>query len=122
MAKLFMDTPGTEEGKYLVMRRDGTIPAWPHFVIAASDPDADGTLRDYARRKEQAGADPAYVASVRALALMFESWREQHGVGDPEAGPHRKDLPAVIAMMRHGHDKTYTPAAEKDKETGKTTV
>ncbi len=116
MAKLFMDTPGTEEGKYLVMRRDGTIPKWPHFVLAASDPAAPAAIRAYANVCEDQGKDPQYVACLRDLSYKFAEWLDLNGSGDPDAGPHRKDLPAVIAMMRHGHDAAYTPAADKKVE------
>lgn len=100
MARLFMNTPGYGEGKYLVKRRDGTVPDWPHFVIAASDPAAPEALRAYAFASEMDGKDPAYVADVRALADQFEAWRKANRTGDPDAAPHRKDDPFTVAQMR----------------------
>lgn len=38
MAGLFSNQPATKEGKYLVQRRDGTVPDWPWFVLGARDP------------------------------------------------------------------------------------
>lgn len=33
MARLWRNNEGTREGKYLVQRRDGTVPEWPYFVM-----------------------------------------------------------------------------------------
>lgn len=33
---LVRDNPETPEGKYLVKRRDGTVPPWPHFVLGGA--------------------------------------------------------------------------------------
>lgn len=87
------------EGKFLVVRRDGTIPAWPHFVLGARDPWAPAALRQYAYIAKSAGADPAYCDSILALAEDFEGYREREGDGDPEAPPHRKDDPIVVGLM-----------------------
>jgi hypothetical protein len=37
--KVWVKTEIAPEGKYLVVRRDGTIPSWPHFVLV---PDLEG--------------------------------------------------------------------------------
>lgn len=100
MARLWKNEPETAEGKYLVKRRDGTLPKWPHFVLAASDPAAPAALRAYADRSEGNGLDPAFVADVRSLAEEFETWREDNGEGDPDAPRHRVDDPATVAEMR----------------------
>lgn len=101
MAGLFMNNPETPEGKYLVQRRDGTVPDWPHFVLAASDPAAPAALLRYAEVCYQQGADEQYVREVRDLALSFDQWRTDRGItGDRDAPPHRKDDPAIIAKMR----------------------
>jgi hypothetical protein len=88
------------EGKFLVVRRDGTVPRWPHFVLGARDPCASKALRAYADEAELLGFDPAYVESVREVADDFVHYRTAHGDGDPDAGPHRKDDPQVIHAMR----------------------
>lgn len=100
MARLWLNNPETPEGKYLVRRRDGTIPTWPHFVIAASDPAAPAALFAYADAAESNGFDPAFVADIRQRAIEFEVWRHEHGDGDPDAPRHRVDDPATIAEMR----------------------
>lgn len=100
--KLWVHSKEHAEGKFLVVRRDGSIPAWPHFVLGARDPAAPPTLRAYADAHERLGADPEYVASVRRLADEFEAYRASEGAGDPEAAPHRKDDPDVIHVMRGG--------------------
>lgn len=86
--------------KFLVVRRDGTIPAWPHFVMGARDPWAPAALRAYADAAEEGGADADYVDSLREEAAKFELYREEHGSGDPEAAPHREDDPSVVQVMR----------------------
>lgn len=99
---LWRKNPETPEGKYLVKRRDGTIPEWPNFVIGAKDPAAPAALRAYADEGEKLGFNEQYVLDVRALAEQFEFYRTQHGEGDPDRGRHRKDDPEVIAEMRRG--------------------
>jgi hypothetical protein len=102
MARLWKNTDGTREGKYLVQRRDGTVPAWPYFVIGAADPMAPTALRAYADAAEVLQMDPQYVSDLRALALEFIAWRVEHGEGDPDAPRHRADDPAIIELMRQG--------------------
>ena len=91
------------EGKFLVVRRDGTIPEWPHFVLGARDPAAPAALRAYARACSLEGLDREYVANVRNLAADFAQYHQLHGTGHADAPPHRRDDPQVIAVMR-GHD------------------
>lgn len=88
------------EGKFLVVRRDGSIPCWPHFVMGARDPAVPEALRAYAKKGEELGYDPAFVASVRELADDYEAYRAKEGPGDADAGPHRKDNPEVIKVMQ----------------------
>ena len=91
-----------KEGKYLVVRRDGTVPYWPHFVIGGDDPCAAAALRAYAVEAENRGFAADYVDSVLELANQFEA--RTGGKADPDAGPHRQDLTIVLAMMRHEVD------------------
>ena len=100
MAGLWRNADGTREGKYLVQRRDGSVPEWPWFVISAADPAAPAALRAYADTGARCGMDAEYVADVRTLAYEFEAWWKAHGSGDPDAPPHRVDDPAVVARMR----------------------
>lgn len=93
---------GIKGGKYLVQRRDGTVPERPHFVIGAKDPAAAPALLAYAEEAERLGYDSQFVADVRAMAVEFTSYLKEHGQGDPDATPHRKDDPAVIAKMNQG--------------------
>ena len=98
--KIWTKTKEFFEGKFLVVRRDGSIPHWPHFVLGARDPAAPDALRAYADACSALGLDPEYIASIRELANDFDAYRTSKGNGDPDAGPHRKDNPAVIAAMR----------------------
>jgi|APFre7841882654_1041346.scaffolds.fasta_scaffold216601_1 hypothetical protein len=93
-------TGAVREGKFLVVRRDGSVPCWPHFVMGARDPAVPHALQAYADKAAELGMDPEYVASVRELAARFEAYRAKEGPGDPEAGPHRKDDPEVIQVMQ----------------------
>jgi hypothetical protein len=104
MAGLWRNTEGTREGKYLVTRRDGTIPDWAWFVLGAADPYAPAGLRAYAAAAEQGGCDPQYVADVRAMADEWEADLAAGLVptGDPDAGRHRPDDPATVEKMRLG--------------------
>jgi hypothetical protein len=90
------------EGKFLVLRRDGSQPEWPYFVIGAKDPAAPAALTAYAEAAELSGMDPQYVRDVRQLALKFKAHRKLHGDGDPDAPPHREDDPKTIEMMKKG--------------------
>lgn len=104
--KLWRHTANLSEGKYLVVRRDGTVPHWPHFVLGAMDPCAPAVLRAYADEAERRGLERDYVQSIRDEAQNFEAYRRvaeyARGAkrGDPDAGPHRQDNPTVLAMMR----------------------
>jgi hypothetical protein len=102
MAGLWRNNPETREGKYLVKRRDGTVPRWPYFVIGGCDPAAPAALRAYADEAERLKMDPAYVADVRSMAADFDDWRDAEGDGDPDAPRHRTDDPAIVAEMAKG--------------------
>ena len=105
--KVWAKTSEFSEGKFLVIRRDGSIPAWPHFVLGARDPAAPVALRAYAEHCLACGCDKDYVASIHELADDFERYRKREGNGDPDAPPHRKDDPEVLRAMR-GSDATIT--------------
>lgn len=100
--KIWAKTKEFAEGKFLVVRRDGSSPHWPHFVLGARDMAAPIALRAYADAAEKMGYEPEYVASIRELADDFVDYCTQEGTGDPEAPPHRKDSHDVIEAMR-GH-------------------
>jgi hypothetical protein len=102
--KIWSKTKEFSEGKYLVVRRDGTIPKWPHFVLGGDDLCARNALIQYAKDAEQIKLDPEYVESIRALAI--EWCRRPIGKSDPDASPHRVDNPAIIAMMQGHGDLT----------------
>jgi hypothetical protein len=106
--------PQTPEGKYLVKRRDGTVPPWPSFVLGGADPIAAVALRAYAGeclrllardpdKAAQLGLTQEFACDVYAFADEFDRWREVHGQGDPGMGPHRKDDPATIEEMKKGY-------------------
>lgn len=98
--RLWRFSPEKPEGKYLVLRRDGTIPEWPYLVLGAADPIAPYALRAYARAAAYQKLDPQYVADIYTLAGLFEEWRKNNKIGDPDGAPHRIDHPAVIEKLR----------------------
>jgi hypothetical protein len=119
MVKVWAKDPDGKapEGKFLVVRRDGTVPAWPHFVMGARDPCVPIALRAYAAKAQSLKYDPDYVLSILDLARDFEAYRAEHGNGDPDAGPHRKDDPDVIDAMRGNNATLYvrrTPDVSHD--------
>jgi hypothetical protein len=100
--KIWAKTAEYSEGKFLVVRRDGTVPAWPHFVLGGRDPYAPAALRAYVKEylSRANPADEEYANSILELASDFERYNQETGNGDPESGPHRVDDPDVIAVMR----------------------
>lgn len=98
--KIWAKTKEFSEGKFLVVRRDGSVPHWPHFVLGARDPAAPVALRAYAAACSANCLDPEYVRSIHELADDFERYREAQGDGDPDAPPHRTDDGNVIDAMR----------------------
>jgi hypothetical protein len=93
--------------KFLVLRRDGTVPDWPYLVIGARDPVAPAALRAYADEAERLGYDAEWVADVRGQADDFERYRAGHGDGDPDAGPHRPDDPETVSRIKAGSHRVY---------------
>lgn len=85
--------------KFLVTRRDGSVPEWPWLVMGARDPAAPAALRAYADEADRLGMDPEYTADLRALADDWDDWRAKHGEGDPDAPRHRVDDPDVVAAI-----------------------
>jgi hypothetical protein len=102
MPGIWRNDPATPEGKYLVKRRDGTVPEWPWFVLGAADPAAVAALYAYAASARDLGMDPAYIRDVLALAAEFEDYQRTHPAGDPDAPRHRKDDPTTVAEMARG--------------------
>jgi hypothetical protein len=88
--------------KYLVQRRDGTIPEWPWFVIGAKDPVASYAIRAYALEAERRSMDPAYISDLYAKAAEFEDYLQEHGAGDPDGAKHREDDLSILEKMHNG--------------------
>lgn len=90
--------------KYLVVRRDGTVPSWPYFVIGAMDPAAPAALRAYAEEARAQGFASDYCDSVIAEASRFAEYRydrEHSGdkKADPDKPPHRTDHTDIVDVM-----------------------
>lgn len=102
------------KAKYLVIRRDGSVPEFEWFVLASSDPAAPAALRAYAEAAKLYDFDPDYVEDVGDLADHWET--HGHQVGDPDKPPHRKDHPAVIAAL--GEVAAETPEPQPRRGAG----
>ena len=90
----------TDKGeKYFVVRRDGTMPSWPKFVLGARDPAAPAALRAYANESLRLGLDAEYARDVIGLSDEFDNYRATHGAGKPDGEPDRTDNPEVVSMM-----------------------
>lgn len=96
--------------KFLVVRRDGTVPEWPYLVLGARDPAAPAALRAYADAAEGLGMDPEYISDIRGQANDWERYRAEYGEGDPDAPPHRPDNPEVVGRLRAGSERLYPSA------------
>lgn len=57
--------------KYLVLRRDGTLPPWPYFVLGAADPAAWDTFAFYVERCRELGYSQQYLDELSAIRLNF---------------------------------------------------
>jgi hypothetical protein len=85
--------------KFLVRRRDGSIPEWPWLVMGARDPAAPAAIRFYANACFQLQMDPEYVSDLYKLADEWDAYRHEHGNGDPDAAVHRTDDPDIAALL-----------------------
>lgn len=85
--------------KYLVLRRDGTMPDWPWLVLGAADPAAPVAMRALADESDRLGMDSEYVRDLYRLADKFDEYRQSHQEGDPDAAPHRTDDPEIVARL-----------------------
>ena len=101
---LWRNNPDTPEGKYLVTRRDGTIPQWPSFVLGARDPAAAFALRAYAVAAYVMGFNRQYVKDVWEAAAHFSSFREADGSSSPDSPPPKDmvDDPETVKKMKDG--------------------
>jgi hypothetical protein len=105
MSGLWCNREDTPEGKYLVLRRDGSVPEWPWFVLGADDPAAPAALHSYANEAQHAGMDPQYIEDIHVLAEEWAARQRQTGVVTAPYLPPPLDMeedPDVIEKMRLG--------------------
>lgn len=84
--------------KFLVFRRDGSVPEWPYLVLGGRDPDVSETVRFLSYIAGLRGRDPVYVDGLRELADRMDLYRAEHGDGDPDAPAHREDDLGLLEM------------------------
>jgi hypothetical protein len=100
--------------KFLVVRRDGTVPEWPYLVMGARDPYVPGAIRQYAKLAQEAGEPEDYTSDLYRLADSFDQYRQTYGEGDPASPPHREDDPLVVSRIKTGS----TPDGWRETERG----
>lgn len=84
-----------------MVRRDGSVPVWPHFVLGAADPASRAALHAYAHASLGINGDRQFAASVIELADgPFREFIYHNPCGDPLQPKHRTDDPLVIRTMR----------------------
>lgn len=114
---LWRNNPETPEGKYLVLRRDGTVFDEPNFVLGPRDPCTPQALFAYARQASWRALNGdtrfnvQYAKDIAALARSI-SERQAEGLldgGDPGKGRHREDHPLVIQQMREPDKRILAP-------------
>ena len=82
--------------KYLVIRRDGTVPEWPWFVLGGRSPYSLEAARAYLGAAERDGADEAHLAAIREIVSALEAYPKG---GDHDDGP---DDPSIVQVMQDG--------------------
>lgn len=96
---IFFD-PSKQGGKYLVLRRDGTVLDGPYFVLGCRDKAAPAALREYVRIWERWGSvGTQYNIDVLQIAGMMERARAKLGTDAPANRGERVDNPRVIEQM-----------------------
>lgn len=103
--RLWRNNPETPEGKYpIVLRRDGTPLESRYIVMVLKDPAVEAALIAYAKKAAELGYDSELVQDIRVLSDQCERERERAAASskpaDPDAAPHRKDDPVVLAWAR----------------------
>ena len=109
---LWRNNPETPEGKYLVKRRDGTIPEWPYFVMGAADGASPDALREYAKQDTQWGGpahddthQPAdWVNYIRKFMMRACETNSYSGFEDAMLDVSALAV-AAIQSTRRRHDK-----------------
>jgi hypothetical protein len=81
--------------KYVVVKRDGSIPSWPLFVLGAADRAAPAALRTYATMAKALGVEQDYIDSVMEHAQVFNDWRDNPSNVDPDL-----DFADVLVIAR----------------------
>lgn len=71
--------------KYLVVRRDGSIPNWRWFVLGSRDPAASAALKAYAQAAHELGMADQYIDKLISIQRSFESDFNALGSSDPDA-------------------------------------
>lgn len=94
---------GLWQGKYLLVRRDGTSPAWNNlaFVLGPRDPHAAAGIIGYVESMmKDPDHDKAYCQALLDLAASHDGYQAEHGVGDPTAHPWRPEAHDVMTALQ----------------------
>jgi hypothetical protein len=110
------------QGKYLIVRRDGTVPHWNNlaFVLGPRDPHAQAAILAYVESMVALGEgkyDKAYAESLLKLAESYDPYQAEHGVGDPAERPWRFEAHDVMTAL---HGTTSVVVVMPDPDNTKT--
>lgn len=121
-------------GKYLVVRRDGTAPAWPYIVLGARDPSAPAALRAYVehaiaehdkkiealpkrdRDLPEHALDKEYLQGFMDAAEAFELYALEHNHAPHGGQPWRREADDVMAALRHDNAAVIVVFPDKDNK------
>lgn len=82
------------------IRMSTTLPGEPVFILKGHDPHAAGTVRDYARRAHEGGADPALVESALQHADEMEAFPHKRAPDVSHLAPHEQKQLAYQLQRR----------------------
>jgi hypothetical protein len=109
---------GLWQGKYLIVRRDGTSPAWNNlaFVLGPRDPHAAAAIMGYVESMmKEKGHDEAYCKALLELASSYDDYQKEHGEGDPTAPPWRAEAHDVMTALQ-GDTSVVVVFPDKDNK------
>lgn len=107
---------GLWQGKYLLVRRDGTSPHWNNlaFVLGPRDPHAQVAVIAYVESMmKDPKHDKAYCEALLRLAESYDDYQSEHGLGEPAAHPWRPEAHDVMTAL-HGDNSVVVVMPDKD--------
>lgn len=70
--------------KYLVIRKDGSIPRWPYFVLSANDPASQAALEAYIAEARKLEYGSRYLRELESIADIFATFDAEGKPDEPD--------------------------------------